>query len=108
MKRITKEPWFMPTSKEIKWKDRGRPITWQGWAFTTLYVILIIILVIYLPFFLNGELGIFKSIILVWSWLPYLIVVRLTSDKPVSSGITSAEISRMLKEKRKNRINNQN
>ena len=108
MKRITKEPWFMPVSKEIKWKDRGRPITWQGWAFTIFYVILMIILVIYLPFFLNGELGIFKFIILGWSWLLYFIVVRLTSDKPVSSGISNAEISRMLKEKRKYRSNKQN
>ncbi|MDO9045781.1 MAG: hypothetical protein Q7U35_10840 [Methanobacteriaceae archaeon] len=101
MKRITKKPWFMSSSKEIKWKDRGRPITWQGWAFTIFYVILMIILVLYLPFFLN-EYDIFYPLLFGLSMLPYLIVVRLTSDTDNSpSGITSAEISKMLKDKRK-------
>ncbi len=101
MKRITKKPWFMPVSKEIKWKDRGRPITWQGWAFTIFYAILMIILVLYSPFISNEDY-MFYRLIFVFGILPYLIVVRLTSDtdnKP--SGITNAEISRMLKEKRK-------
>ena len=53
MKRITNEPWFMPVSKEIKWKDRGRPITWQGWAFTIFYFIYIIFFGFYVPFFFN-------------------------------------------------------
>ncbi len=101
MKRITKKPWFMSASKEIKWKDRGRPITWQGWAFTIFYFISIIFLGYYAPFFIN-EYGTFFPFILGLSMLLYLIVVRLTSDTDNSpSGITSAEISKMLKEKRK-------
>ena len=104
MKRITKKPWFTSASKEIKWKDRGRPINWQGWAFTIFYVILMIILVLYLLFFLNRH-DPFYTLILGLSMLPYLIVVRLTSDTDNSpSGITNADISKMLKEKRKNRM----
>lgn len=97
----------MPFSKEIKWKDRGRPITWQGWTFTIFYFISIIFFGYYAPIFIN-EYDIFFPLIFGFSLLPYMVVVRLTTDTDDNpSGITSAEISRMLKEKRKNRINNQ-
>jgi hypothetical protein len=44
------------------------------------------------------------TVIIVWSWIPYHIVVRLTSDKIIlennAPGISNEEISRRLKEKR--------
>lgn len=102
MKRMTKTPWFSHVSKEINWKDRGRPITWQGWTFTIFYVILMFIL--WLPFLLNRS-DKFYTFLLVFFILPYLLAVRLTSDTDKNpSGITNAKISRMLKEKRKNKM----
>lgn len=98
MKRITKKSWFI----------RGRPITWQGWAFTIFYYIFMIFLGLNISFFLN-VFDIFYPLILGLFILPYILVVRLTTDIDTDidtspSGITNAEISRMLKEKRKNRM----
>lgn len=104
MKRITKKPWFMSASKDINRKNRGRPITWQGWAFTIFYFISSVFLGYYAPFFRNENIT-FTPFIFGLITLIYLIVVRLTSDTDNSpSGITRAEISKMLKEKRKNRM----
>jgi len=99
MKRITKESWFMPNSKEFRWIDRGRPITWQGWTITSLFLILYIIL--FYAVFSFKEWAQLWILITCWMWLPFKIAVSLTSDQPkLSSGITNKEISRRLKEKR--------
>lgn len=110
MKRITKTPWFNPRSKELKFWDRERPITWQGWAIAVSYVIGLIFLVVYAFYdilFVHSHSWITLPMILLlsWSWLPWRIILSLTSDIPFyldksASNVSNQEIRRRLKAKR--------
>lgn len=110
MKRITKEPWFNPRSKALGSKSE-RPITWQGWAILIVYISIFIALILfYILYFDSHEWRSVLFILVLGSWIPFRLVVTLTSDnlffgnvdKQREPCVSSAEIRRKLNEKRKN------
>ena len=100
MKKITKESWFAPTTKETPWTNIRHPKTWQGWAVTILFIAVYISLFYAMIFLKEWYLYWFIFVVCIFS---YPVIVDLTSDESYNygSGISNAEISRILKEKRK-------
>jgi hypothetical protein len=107
MQRITREPWFAPISKELPWRKRGHPITWQGKLAQAIFFILLISVLLYQ--LLTGDnwnnWNRIINLLFIWSWLFYRIFVSLTSDNPVfgvidpeKKSVSGAKIRRKLDE----------
>lgn len=110
MKRITRESWFAPISKELPWRKRGHPITWQGKLAQAIFLILFISVLLYqlLTWGSQNDWNRVSCVLLIFSGVICRIFVSLTSDNPVfgtldpdKKSVSGAQIRRKLDEMKK-------